>query len=541
VRALAVWCPEWAVAAHGLPGVLPVVAVSAGRVQACSPAALDSGVLPGARRREAQSLCPEVVVVERDLGLEARRFEPVVAAIERFGPKVEVRMPGECYMPTRGPSRFFGGDRALMEQVSAAVSAAAAGIGAAWSCCMVGVADGSFAARLAAATGAVVPPGESARFLEGFPVSVLGLPEMAGLLRRLGIETLGELARLPGKAVMDRFGPEGALAQRLAAGYDERPLATRAPPGDLSVSIELDPPVERLDAAAFSARSIAGDLSERLARSGLACSSVQVETETEHGEHMSRIWAHDGPMSPAALAERVRWQLEAWLGAGAEPRTGCGAVPRSASSAGAEHRAGVRPTAGITLVRLVPQEVEQLGGRQAGFWGGSAGIEERGSRALARVQGMLGHESVFTATIVGGRGPGERVRLLPWGERPRPGPALRPGSRRSKDPPWPGRVPSPAPAIVHNDPLPAELVGRDGDRVVVSGRGALSCAPARLSLQGGPWSEVARWAGPWTAEERWWDPRAHRRRARMQVVVEDGSAHLLVLEGGSWSVEATYD
>ena len=53
--------------------------------------------------------------------------------------------------------------------------------------------------------------------------------------------------------------------------------------------------------------------------------------------------------------------------------------------------------------------------------------------------------------------------------------------------------------------------------------------------------EVTAWAGPWPADERWWDPAAHRRRARIQVVLADGCAHLLSLEAGSWSVEATYD
>jgi protein ImuB len=49
------------------------------------------------------------------------------------------------------------------------------------------------------------------------------------------------------------------------------------------------------------------------------------------------------------------------------------------------------------------------------------------------------------------------------------------------------------------------------------------------------------WAGPWPADERWWDPAAARRRARLQVLLDDGTAHLLVLEHGRWHLEATYD
>ncbi|MBW8825938.1 MAG: hypothetical protein JF603_06275, partial [Acidobacteria bacterium] len=49
------------------------------------------------------------------------------------------------------------------------------------------------------------------------------------------------------------------------------------------------------------------------------------------------------------------------------------------------------------------------------------------------------------------------------------------------------------------------------------------------------------WCGPWPVDERWWDTAARRRRARLQVALADGTAHLLALESGRWTVEATYD
>ncbi|MCU1380235.1 MAG: hypothetical protein JWN29_3218, partial [Acidimicrobiales bacterium] len=42
-------------------------------------------------------------------------------------------------------------------------------------------------------------------------------------------------------------------------------------------------------------------------------------------------------------------------------------------------------------------------------------------------------------------------------------------------------------------------------------------------------------------DERWWDGATRRRRARIQVVTVTGEAHLLAVEAGRWSVEATYD
>src|SRR5205823_5585590 len=139
----------------------------------------------------------------------------------------------------------------------------------------------------------------------------------------------------------------------------------------------------------------------------------------------------DGALTAVAMAERVRWQLDGWLSSGAT-------------------------TAGLTLLRLAPDEVHPDDGHQLGFWGSPA-ADERVARALARVQGLLGHEAVTLAVA--------------------------------------------------------------GDR----------------------WTDVVSWAGPWPVEERWWDTRARRRRARWQVATADGAAHLLCLEDGRWSVEATYD
>jgi protein ImuB len=525
-RTLVVWCPDWPVVAAGRPATSPVALVVANRVVACSAAARADGVGRGLRRREAQGRCPELEVLEVNPAGEARAFEPVVAAVAGFTPRVEVVRPGVCAFATRGPSRYFGGDDGLAARVADVVDgvlpAGAPG-------CQVGVADGPFAAELAArearARVLVVPRGQARAWLAPVAVSCLEFPELVDLLVRLGIRTLGDLAALPAAAVLSRFGSPGAAASRLARGLDERPLAARTPPPDLAVQAELDPPAERVDTAAFVAKGLADELHRRLAERGLACTRVVVEVETEHGESLSRLWRHDGALTSSAMAERARWQLDGWLASGAT-------------------------TAGISLVRLIPDEVKPDDGRQLGFWGGSAAADDRAARSLARIQGLLGPDAVLTAVVGGGRAPGERVHLVPWGDPRLP---LRPdgtvaiASGRAmrgthlEVPPWPGHVPPPAPAVVHDPPLPAEVVDAEGRRVGVTARVVLSAVPDRVSVAGGGPDEVTSWAGPWPADERWWDRTAHRRRARLQICTRAGTAYLLTLEAGGWMVEATYD
>ena len=462
--------------------------------------------------------------------------------------------PGLLAFPTRGPSRYFGGDAGLAARVLEAT--AAAGVTGA----RVGVADGAFAARLAArrangypnvadpnvAEPYVVDPGESAAFLAEWPVTTLiptfeGGGDFAHLLVRLGLHTLGDFARLPAGAVLTRFGPDGARAHRLASGHDDEVAVLVTPPPDLVEMCELDPPATRVDEAAFAAKGLGDRLLARLEELGLSCTQVVVEAETEHGERVSRCWRHDGVLTPAALVARVRWQLEAWLSAS------------DVASSGRDHDDGAardhddEATAGLVLVRVQPDRVVPATGRQLGFWGGDAAAGDRADRVLTRLQGMLGHDAVVTAVACGGRSPAERVRWVPWGE---PRDAAAAGSEVAS---WPGAVPGPAPARIHDPPVPAALLDAAGHPVVVSGRGEASAAPARLDCAGLPdgGGPVVAWVGPWPHDLRWWDRPARRRRALWQVVVGrgnepgneavDGVACLVAVENGTASVEAVYD
>ncbi len=87
-----------------------------------------------------------------------------------------------------------------------------------------------------------------------------------------------------------------------------------------------DPPLERVDTAAFAARALAERFHARLADAGLACTRLAITAVTERDARLSRIWRCAAPLTAAATADRLRWQLDGWLTAG---RTGT--VRRSAA------------------------------------------------------------------------------------------------------------------------------------------------------------------------------------------------------------------
>ncbi|MGH8916191.1 MAG: DNA polymerase Y family protein, partial [Acidimicrobiia bacterium] len=423
------------------------------RVAAATGDVLAAGVGLGMPRREAEALAPFATVLTRDPGEEARRFEPVVETIEDLIPRVEVVAPGLVFVPITGAVRFYGGEEPLARQVATMLDASVGqdrgGQG------LIGVADGPFAARWAAASTSVGQPmvvTDTIGFLSRLDLAALreslDADELIDTFRWLGVSTLGELASLPRDALATRFGSPGLLAHRLASGED-RLVDSREVPPDLAVDAVFEEPLESLDAVAFAARALAERLLRGLRVSGVAPHRVAILAEAAAGEPRERIWRSADPFTEKALSDRVWWQLRAWVESGGIP-------------------------GGMTRLRIAPADLSDEG-RQLGLLQDEASRIET-ERALARAQALLGSDRVLQGRAQGGRMPQERVAWSRWGEPPA-------DHVRDVSAPWPGATPSPSPALVppRLEPLDVEWDGG---------------MPTRIRL-GTRWEPVLTWSGPW--------------------------------------------
>ena len=515
-RVLALWCMDWpavaAANAAGLPATAPVAVTLANRVVACSAAARAAGVRRGLRRRESQARCPDLHVATADPGRDARFFEPVTAAVDDLVPRAEVLRPGLLLLSVRGAARYFGSETAAAEKLVDTVSAAGAE-------CQAGIADQLPTAVFAARAGRIVEPDADAAFLANLSIRELatepslsgdGRAELADLLRRLGIRTVGQFAALSRADVASRFGADAVVAHRFARGEPQRGPSGREPAAEFDAELRCDPPIDRVDAAAFAGRSLAGQLHQTLMSAGVGCTRLAIHAVTANGEELSRVWRCAEPLTEDATADRVRWQLDGWL----------------------NNRTGDRPTAPVTMLRLQPVEVVSAEALQLPLWGG-LGEEDRlrARRALVRVQGLLGPDAVQVPVLSGGRGPAERITLVPLGDEL--------VARADPQQPWPGQLPEPSPAVLLDDPV--ELLDAQDNPVRVNSRGMFSAEPARLAAHG----PLRWWGGPWPVDERWWDPDVRTgRTARAQVLVDSGHeerAFLLCYRQRRWYLEGIYE
>lgn len=438
----------------------------------------------------------------------------LIECIAEAVPDLEIVTPGWLVCRSHGPARYFGGEERCARYLIDLAGDAGFAVG-------VGIADGRLAAGLAArrsarsgrpATPVIIAPGGTPGYLARHRLDRLVElgdvdAHLVDLFGRLGLRTCGDLARLPAERILARFGPAGRRAWSLAAGDDERPLLVSATSPTFDAERVFETPVVDLQPIVFSAKTLADQLTARLDRAGLVCRRLVATAETDHGERSERHWYRDGGFDAAEIVQRVRWQLEGWIKA-------------------------ADMTAGVVLLRLVADLVGPAEGIQTSLWGGRSRADDDAARATARLAGLVGHHAVTVPVWSGGRLPAERYRWTPALEVETP--SVVPAGT-----PWPGALPPPAPAIVHERPVPVGLIDETGAAVVVGGRGEISSPPAVLRLDGTE-HRLTDWAGPWPIEQRWWDPRRHRRLAHLQVVDDSSGAWLLAAERRRWWLVARY-
>lgn len=196
-----------------------------------SPVVLDSSpaaarVRPGMSLEQALSMHADPVLLKADERACEMAFNQVLAALRQVSDLVEGAQPGRAWLRLDGLAAAHGGEARFLERALPACVPD-------WLRARIGAANAKFpalvAARLAGDGDALSVPADARAFLAPHSIDHLPLAaETRTALHRFGLHTMGAVAALQKRHLVDQFGPAGARARELCRGIDDRPLAPAA-------------------------------------------------------------------------------------------------------------------------------------------------------------------------------------------------------------------------------------------------------------------------------------------------------------------------
>lgn len=145
-------------------------------------------------------------------GAHERAHVSLLDALTLFCPFTEVVRYGVFALPVRAPSRFLGGEAAVLRNCDAVVQRT---LGVAP---RLGVADGLFSAEAAMQRGEVVPAGATTAFRRSLSIDELLDAKTSTTAHRLGLHSIGLFADLDPGRVAERFSRAVLQRHRIARG-----------------------------------------------------------------------------------------------------------------------------------------------------------------------------------------------------------------------------------------------------------------------------------------------------------------------------------
>jgi DNA polymerase-4 len=324
----------------------------------------------------ARRVCPDAVFVAPDFDAYraySNRFREVLLAVTPF---VEPISLDEAFLDVGGATLLFGTPLEMAERIRAGVRSELS-LNAS-----VGVAPNKFLAKLASARakpdGVVhIEAGTEVRFLHPLPVGALwGIGEKtAGTLGRLGIRTVGELARTP-QAILERTlgDASGHALLDLAWGRDDRFVVPFEAPKSVSHEETYPRDLDDPDEIMREILSLAHRVASRLRADGYRARTVTLKLRLPSFSTLTRSRTLPGATDVGAEIFHVARELFQRL---------------------PEGRRRFR-LIGVGTSGLEPSGAEQVALVKEGRW-------QEAERALDRIERRFGRGSAFPAALLGRR------------------------------------------------------------------------------------------------------------------------------------------
>lgn len=231
---------------------------------------------------EASALVSQLVVVKVKRAEVERALGSLAEVALGYGASVALSSPDTVWVDITGSAHLFGGEEALAKDLAERVRELGHRV-------KVAVSRGPELARAFARWAtppsrresrdaiAIIPSARTTLAAAELPILALPLtPENLGYLTRLGLLTLGELARQPRAALAPRLGKDAARVLELCSGEDNQPLVPYQPPRTIEEETSWDDGVTGSEPLGFVLRGLVGRISARLCARGEAAEALDV-------------------------------------------------------------------------------------------------------------------------------------------------------------------------------------------------------------------------------------------------------------------------
>ncbi|HVR46581.1 MAG TPA: hypothetical protein VMT95_08125 [Candidatus Binatia bacterium] len=403
-------------------------------------------------------------------------WEEMLDALDEVSPLIDDAGLGRAFLDMHGigdgASGWMTQTRAVLDRFGHALR--------------LGVGSNKIAALAAAhvGDGTVCEPGTESEMLAPLPLGLLGIePATIERLRLLGIERLGELARLPHGPFVRRFGAAAAAWHELARGVDRRPFTPRAQAVAIEASIFGEGRASDETQVFFALRMLLGRICTDLDCCGKRAGALHLSIELEDADACD----FDVPLAIPTAHERTMFDM---LRAKLE---------------------GATFEAAIVGLRLQALRLEEGGEAQA-FFSAADFDSQRVAVTIARLEAVLG-EGIARANTREAHMLEERFSYEPF--------------RLNR--------------IARSD---AEVVEACGCGIVPQLR-LLQVREVPVQLRGGEPAVVDRQAvrqcaGPWRIAERPYVEKPMM-RDEYDVVLEDGTFARIYRQDSHWYLRGVYE
>jgi DNA polymerase-4 len=352
--------------------------VRKGVIVTCSYTARSRGISTGMVVHQALKKCPDLIVIRPDFHLYRRYSKEFMKIAYSYTPLLEATSIDECYLDITG-SRQFGTPLEIAESIQNRIRDE---LGMP---CSIGIAPNKLLAKMA--SDLKKPNGISILRMRDVPQILWHRPcnEMFGIgkktaekLKKLGIETIGQLAKSDERMLTDVFGINGSWLKNSANGINHSAVqAEREANKSIGHTTTLPADISEMDDVHRVLLNISDQVARRLRKHEMLSQGIQITIRTPDMKTITRSRMMEVPTEDASI------------------------IYREACALFAKHWGGGKPVRmlGVTLQTLIPREESAI--QLDLFEYEQKPKKENLIRIMDQLRDKFGENAVVTAGMLG--------------------------------------------------------------------------------------------------------------------------------------------